>query len=258
MSIVNWFVVFLVVCLVVGVALVVRRIAHHPYESDGRMVDTVKLARIASIATWLWLATDVAVMLASIGTINALGGFGSPMASAHALRSADAFTSATSLAYSVSTVAAGCVVLRWVYLTNRNAHALYPAMTVTPGWAVAWFFIPIAGLWKPFDGVRQTWQASADPKAPDTVPIPALLRWWWGLWVVTSIMGNIEYSLSSRANTVEGMIGANLFTLATLPVDIGLAIALTTMMRRPSQMQRDVAGGAAHPRPKTAEDDAVD
>lgn len=258
MSIVNWFVALLVVVMVVGAALVVRRMAHHPFSSDGTMVDTVTLARVARIAICVWLAADVAVMLASIGTITALGGFGGPIAAIPALKSADTLTTATGIVYAIIFSVTGILVLRWIYLTNRNAQALNPAMTVTPGWAVGWFFIPIAGLWKPFDGVRQTWQASANPQDPDSVPIPALLRWWWGLWVVTSIMGNIGYSLSNRADSVDGLIAANGFTLATLPVDIGLAIALTMMMRRLSQMQRDVAGGAPQARPETVGNGAYD
>lgn len=258
MPIVNWFVGFLLVCAVVGVALVGRHMALHPYTGDGRIVDVMKPARNAIIATWVWLATDIALILAAIGTINVLGGMGGPIGSVEALKSADAFSSVTGIAYSIAFAVAGYMILRWVYLTNRNAQALNPAMTVTPGWAVFWFFIPIANLWKPFDGVRQTWQASADPQAPDAVPIPMVMRMWWGLWIIASIMGNIGSRMSLSAETPQALIAANRITVATLPVDIALAIALTTMMRRLSQIQRDAAGGMAQARPGSAADAVFD
>ena len=254
MTMIHGLVAILIVCLVVAAALVVRRMAHQSYPIDGRIVDTVRLARIARIATCVWLAADIGVILASIGTIAVLGGFGGPMGSTRALSSADTFTTVTGVAYLITFLVAGGTILRWIHLTIRNAHALDPSMTITPGWAVGWFFVPIAGLWKPFDGMRQAWQASANPQAPDSVPIPAVLRWWWGAWVVTSIIGNIIFSLTNKADTVDALIVANAVTVATLPVDIVLAIALTTILRRLSQMQRDAAGGAAQARPETVED----
>lgn len=254
MSIVFWISIVGVVAALVGAALVVRHLAHHPYVGDGRIVDVVKPTRNAVVATWVWLATDIALTLAAFNTITVLGGMGRPIGSVEALKSADAFSGATGIAYTIAFAVAGYTVLRWVYLTNRNAQALNPAMTVTPGWAVFWFFVPIANLWKPFDGVRQAWQASADPQAPDAVPIPAVMRWWWGLWIIASIMGNIGSRMALSAETPQALIAADWLTVATLPVDVGLAIALTTMMRRLSQMQRVAAGGIAQARPGSAGD----
>ena len=33
----------------------------------------------------------------------------------------------------------------------------------TPGWSVGWFFVPIMNPWKPFQAMREIWQASAEP-----------------------------------------------------------------------------------------------
>ena len=60
-----------------------------------------------------------------------------------------------------------CAVLfcMWVYRANKNARALgAQRMEFTPGWCAGWFFVPIANLFKPFQAVREIYQAS-DPDA---------------------------------------------------------------------------------------------
>ncbi|RZM16111.1 MAG: DUF4328 domain-containing protein [Sphingomonas sp.] len=228
--------------------------------ANGRepLVDTTRLVRIATALIWTWLATDVALGLSALYTIDVLGGLGDAIAPAGSSEGLEQVLTVTGVLNVLAVAAAGVAVLRWIYLTSRNAHALGAAMAVTPGWAVGWFFVPIANLWKPFQAVRETWQVSADPHAPDTVPIPAVLRIWWGCWIASSLISNIDFRLSMHAETAEQLITASWFTVAAVPVDIALTIALTTIMRRLSQMQRDRAGDIRQAQPQVVEDATVE
>jgi hypothetical protein len=52
----------------------------------------------------------------------------------------------------------------WIYRANYNARQLGATdMKFSPGWAVGWYFIPIANLWKPYQAMCEIWQASAAP-----------------------------------------------------------------------------------------------
>lgn len=44
----------------------------------------------------------------------------------------------------------------------KNAWAIGGILqpTMTPGWAVGFYFIPIALIWKPFQGMSQIWSAT--------------------------------------------------------------------------------------------------
>lgn len=227
-------------------------------NSPGPLVDTARLTRIATALIWTWLATDVALGLSALYTIGVLGGLGGAIAPAESFAGLEQVLPATGVLNVVAVVVAGITVLRWIYRASRNAHALGPAMTVTPGWSVGWFFVPIANLWKPFQAVSETWQVSADPHAPDAVPIPAVLRIWWGCWIASSIISNIDFRLSMHAETPEQLIAASWFTVAAVPVDVALTIALATIMRRLSQMQRDRAGDIRQAPPQIAEDATVE
>ena len=222
------------------------------------LADTARLTRIATVLIWTWLATDVALGLSALYTIGVLGGLGSAIAPAEPFAGLERVLAATGVLNALAVAAAGIAVLRWIYRTSRNAHALGPAMTVTPGWAVGWFFVPVANLWKPFQAVSETWQVSADPRAPDAVPIPTVLRIWWGCWIASSIISNIDFRLSMQAESAEQLIAASWFTVAAVPVDIALTIALATIMRRLSQMQCDRAGDLHQAPPQTLEDAVIE
>jgi hypothetical protein len=70
----------------------------------------------------------------------------------------------------------------WVYRVNRNARAFgVRRMRYSPGWSVAWFFIPLASLIMPYRVLRELWQASTPGVGLQwrRVPVPSLLVAWW-------------------------------------------------------------------------------
>lgn len=78
----------------------------------------------------------------------------------------------------------GVVSLIWVYSAAKNAHALQPGrMATTPAWAVGWFFIPFASLWKPYVTLKEIWIAS---RGPGGHSVPLINIWW-----VTYLIGNL-------------------------------------------------------------------
>jgi hypothetical protein len=76
--------------------------------------------------------------------------------------------------------------LMWIHRSHRNLSAFgAQGLTFTPGWAVGWWFIPIFNLFRPFQIVREIWQAS-DPGMPAgaawrRAPSSPLIGWWWGV-----------------------------------------------------------------------------
>jgi hypothetical protein len=86
----------------------------------------------------------------------------------------------------------GAFFLFWVYRAAANIHAFNPsAMSITPGWAVGWNFVPIASLWKPYQAVKQIWQSSQNISYPDSIRVPERFGWWWGFWLATNFVGGV-------------------------------------------------------------------
>jgi hypothetical protein len=115
---------------------------------------------------------------------------------------ADAWVSGTAgiggLAF-VATVIVWCI---WQHHTQANAVVLSGGgLRFTPGWAVGWWFIPIANLWKPFQSVRELWKASHGG-GWQTIATWSLLGWWWATWLLGSL--NVQLGSNARFGILFG------------------------------------------------------
>ncbi|ESQ78993.1 DUF4328 domain-containing protein [Asticcacaulis sp. YBE204] len=80
----------------------------------------------------------------------------------------------------------GIVSLVWVYRATKNARILKPgAVTTTPAWAVGWFFIPFASLWKPYETLKEVWTAS---RGAGSRSVP-LINLWWATYLIGNFIG---------------------------------------------------------------------
>lgn len=98
-----------------------------------------------------------------------------------------------------------CVVVvgMWTYRASANAHSFSDEMTITPGWAVGWYFVPFMNLVRPYQAMREIWLASHFRGNWHGEPGPPILGWWWGLWIITGILGNISWRLSDEPAAAE-------------------------------------------------------
>jgi len=97
--------------------------------------------------------------------------------------------------------------LVWLYRAYSNLTPLQVQnQSYTPGWAVGWWFIPIASLWMPYLVVKELWEKS-DPLVHEETEywhrsyIPTLFRCWWALWVCSGMVGLIYFAYASMINT---------------------------------------------------------
>jgi hypothetical protein len=218
-----------------------------------RTKDPTNIGQTTVILIWIWLASEIISHGVSLFAIFVLGGLGGPAVDYDRLDLAETLTIWTSgvtlLVFSLTTVATG----RWIFVTNRNAQSVSDQVGITPGWAIGWFFVPVANLIKPFQGVSATWRATVAPDDIDSVDVPILLRWWWGLWLATCIWGNIDFRVSLVAETPEELITSYWIAIATLLIDIPLACVLVTIVKRLSAMQSQLLASSPVPIPPDAD-----
>jgi hypothetical protein len=75
--------------------------------------------------------------------------------------------------------ASNFLFLRLFFRALRNARVLAPeTVTRSPGWTVAWNFVPVANIIRPVGAMAQIWRASR----PDG-PLPRAFFLWWTAWV---------------------------------------------------------------------------
>ena len=102
----------------------------------------------------------------------------------------------------------GICFLVWTYRLNRNLQALGVAgLQFSPGWAVGYFFIPVISLWRPYQIFREIWQASDPGPAPrsgrawQNIAPPALLGFWWVIWMITNIVDRLSAETPDNPDT---------------------------------------------------------
>jgi Domain of unknown function (DUF4328) len=99
----------------------------------------------------------------------------------------------------LSTVAA-VLLLVWVFKSYRNAIALSSDLPTSPGWAIAYFFIPYLSLYKPYRIVCDLWKASGDPRGWQEQKGTALILAWWSFRIISILMGAITLGMRPGEN----------------------------------------------------------
>ena len=130
------------------------------------------------------------------------------------------------------------VFAMWVYRANKNCRGFGAArMEFTPGWAVGYYFIPILHLFRPFQSMKEIWKVSSNPRHWPTETVPALVGWWWGLWIVANVMGNIVVRLNMAADDVDSLRIATQISIVSSVVHVALVIAVVMVISRILAMQ---------------------
>ena len=81
-------------------------------------------------------------------------------------------------------------LLVWQYGAYCNLCHLIPTPRFSPGWAVAYWFVPVVNLWYPCVAMKEIWRASS----PDSSRGAGLhhdagvVTWWWYIWLGTWVL----------------------------------------------------------------------
>jgi len=138
------------------------------------------------------------------------------------------------------------VFATWTYRMNANIHALGSNnLRYTPGWAVGWYFVPIANLWKPYQVVRELWLASKDPAGWQTARSIKLLSWWWTTWLAYLFLPLVSVAYMMRLS-VEGdafspLLLIELFGVVYAALGLGAAILAYLLVTKIGAFQAQAA-----------------
>jgi len=129
----------------------------------------------------------------------------------------------------------GIAFLVWTYRMHTNATALGGSdyMEFTAGWAVGWYFIPIANLWKPYQALREIAQAS-HPDYDDWLhaPRPAILPMWWALVLANLMLTRTAYAVYRDADSPSGYLSAARMSVLTDLLHVALGIVTVLVVNK--------------------------
>ena len=122
-----------------------------------------------------------------------------------------------SLASIAAFLASAIAICMWIYRAHSSLReAGREDLEFSPGWAVGWYFIPLANLVMPFKAMRELWNEShlsADSYGGEA---PGNLGMWWGTWIISGILGNVSMRLSLMGDGSNVQIAVILGSLSSV------------------------------------------
>ena len=136
----------------------------------------------------------------------------------------------SSLLYVAVFVVSVVAVSRFTFRAMKTLHRLgEPRAEMTPGWAVGWYFVPFANLFKPLEGMRQIVEGSYVQAGKPLSDAPSL-GLWWGTWIVGNLLSNVAWRIDDQ--TV--MLFADIASALVHGVS---AVLLLTILRKVREAQ---------------------
>ena len=149
------------------------------------------------------------------------------------------------------TLATGIAFFMWFHRVHKNLPALGSrSLKYTPGWAVGGFFVPFLNLVRPAQVMNEVWHASrptalkrdlgpAGPRLRDRSGAPALVGWWWALFLASGILGRITTRMALAENptldhlqTLSGLlVSADVVTIPGVLLAVALIGRITGWQR---------------------------
>lgn len=103
------------------------------------------------------------------------------------------------------------------------------------------WFIPIVSLFKPYQVMREMFRkteiymgAQIKGYIPQTTPS---LGWWWTFWIINNILGNLVFSMASKAETLDQLLDYTTMSMASAFIAIPLALLAILVIQNYSEKE---------------------
>ncbi|MEO6387747.1 MAG: DUF4328 domain-containing protein [Croceibacterium sp.] len=181
--------------------------------------------RFAVVAIWGAIATAGLVIIGSL--LEAFGIADSMYGTAPL----DLVVMFSYLAFMLAAVISIVCVGMWIYRAHANLwDGGTQGLEFTPGWAVGWYFIPFASLFKPYQAMQELFTASRLEGSPSVGTAPFAVRKWWACWLGGNVLANIGSKISDSANPDTIMTGGILSAVG-LAIVVAAAVFLLQLIR---------------------------
>ena len=208
-------------------------------------------ARAAVIAFCCMLVTDLAAIVHAVVFLGLLEQLNQGVdVSEETFLASDTIYGGIGILQLLAYLATVVTFLMWFHRAHRNLPALGArSLKYTPGWAVGYFFIPIANLFIPCRVAYEIWNGSH----PETIgrtftegenaPGASLVGLWWGAFIVGNVLTTLFTRASVSLQTME-TAGIEEFKYSALCDIVGTgatipaALLAITLIRRIDRNQR--------------------
>ena len=144
--------------------------------------------------------------------------------------------------------------LMWFHRAHKNLTSLGGRdLKYSPGWAVGGFFVPFLNLVRPLQVMREIWHgsepsglerdlASSGPSIRNQLGTPPLVGWWWALFLVSNLLGNITARMTFAPNqTLDRLLALSALLVFSDLIEIPGAVVAIRLVGRLTTWQAERA-----------------
>ena len=114
-------------------------------------------------------------------------------------------------------------VARWVYLAAKaNEDTGIKGLKYSPVASVAWFFMPVMNLWKPYFAVKEHYLARMQNSRVLSGDAKTTFRLWWFSFIASQVLANSSYTQTYPSGVIVG-------TNAIFKFASGIALVLSCL-----------------------------
>ncbi|MFZ1685299.1 MAG: DUF4328 domain-containing protein [Candidatus Zixiibacteriota bacterium] len=108
----------------------------------------------------------------------------------------------------------GITFLFWVNQANKNLRALgAERLRFTSGWAVGWWFVPIASLVRPYQIMAEISKGSQDPERWELQTADTRIGLWWFGFLAMEVFRAFAYSWGANATTLSRLSASTVVSI---------------------------------------------
>jgi len=129
----------------------------------------------------------------------------------------------------------------WFHQVYRNLSVMTSYGTMhSPKWTFWGFVIPIMNLYRPYHIMREIWRGTSSNPTDDTVPTIPLIKWWWGMWLLSTSVDRVVFRTFLRAETAQELRTSTWFSILsslTFMIAAILAIQVVQLITEQQEMR---------------------
>lgn len=132
--------------------------------------------------------------------------------------------------------------IQWFRRAYFNLHLRVNHLSQTEGWAASCWFVPIVNLFRPYQIMKEMFQAThfflKRNEAHTTEHLStSSLSLWWTFWIIDRFVGQFVFKYSMKAETIDELTTSTIAEMVSNGIGIVLAIITINIITEYSKLE---------------------
>jgi hypothetical protein len=200
-------------------------------------------AKNAILLIWIVLALEAVNFISSFFQYHLLqtianGGYVSDAVAA----ANDTREGIAGILYTVAFIISAVTFILWFRRAYYNLHQKVSYLADSDGWAAGSWFVPIMNLYRPYQIMKELYLETKELFIKKEMAVnqnftTRLVGWWWTLWIINNIIGNIVFRYSLKAESIGELTTSTVVGMISNVVGIVLALITVKVIKDYAQVE---------------------